>query len=339
MRAALREARRGIGLTSPNPAVGAVIVRGGRIVARGWHRAAGSPHAEIEALAALRSPSLAKGAALYVTLEPCSTHGRTPPCTEAIVGAGFGRVIAGATDPNPNHAGLGFDQLRNARIEVRTGVLSAECAAINAPFNKWIVSGLPWVIAKAGISMDGRLTRSADEGQWITGEASRTDAMRLRARADAILIGANTLRHDNPRLTVRGVADFAKTRQPLRVVLTSGKRALPSGAHLFTDEHRDRTRVFRGKALRAVLRELGRAQVTCVLIEGGMHVLGQAFDGRLVDEVCFYMAPILCGGPAPVVGGKGAASSASSTILIDPSYKKIGADLRLTGHTASWDER
>jgi diaminohydroxyphosphoribosylaminopyrimidine deaminase/5-amino-6-(5-phosphoribosylamino)uracil reductase len=205
MRAALREARRGLGQTSPNPAVGAVIVRAGRIVARGHHRRAGLPHAEIEALQVLRQPQLARRATLYVTLEPCSTHGRTPPCVEAIVRHSFARVVIGAIDPNPAHAGRGVELLRAAGIDVVTGVLESECRELNVAFNKWIVTGLPFVIAKAALSLDGRLTRPPGEGQWLSNAASRADAHRLRASVDAILIGAGTLRADNPRLTVRGV--------------------------------------------------------------------------------------------------------------------------------------
>lgn len=328
MRAALREARRGLGHTSPNPAVGAVTVRGGRIVARGFHRSAGKPHAEIEAIAALKNPKLASGATIYVTLEPCSTHGRTPPCVDAIVRAGFARVVIGAIDPNPAHAGRGVGLLKKAGIEVRAGVLEEECRELNVAFNKWIVTGMPYVIAKAALSLDGRLTRPAGEGQWLSSASSRADAQKLRASVDAILVGAGTVRADNPRLTVRGVKS---ARQPWRVVL-AGKTPLPKDAHLFTDEHRDRTLVFRGKNLRAVLRELGRKQITSVLIEGGGKVLGEAFDRKLVDRVQFYLAPILCGGP-DAIGGLGAASSLAALALKNPRYTKIGNDVCVVGET------
>ncbi|MEI9893037.1 MAG: bifunctional diaminohydroxyphosphoribosylaminopyrimidine deaminase/5-amino-6-(5-phosphoribosylamino)uracil reductase RibD [Chthoniobacter sp.] len=327
MEAALAEARRGLGHTSPNPAVGAVIVRGGRIIARGFHHRAGRPHAEIEALRALKKPGLAGGATIYVTLEPCSTHGRTPPCVEAIVAAGLARVVIGTIDANPAHAGRGVKLLRAAGIEVTTGVLETDCRALNAAFNHWIVTKMPLVIAKAGMSLDGRLTRPPGEGQWLTNTSARTDAHRLRAQVDAILIGAETLRQDNPRLTVRGVRG---ARQPWRIVLTrSGK--LPQGAHLFTDEHRDRTLVYRGKSLRAVLSDLGKRQITSVLIEGGGEVLGEAFDRKLVQRVNFYLAPLLCGGPTVAVGGRGVGSTAESAIIRDPIYTKLGDNLRLTG--------
>ncbi len=325
MRAALREAEHGVGHTSPNPAVGAVIVRGGKIVARGFHRKAGQPHAEIEALRALKKPEFARGATLYVTLEPCSTHGRTPPCGEAILAAGFARVVIGAIDPNPAHAGRGVDLLRAGRVKVTTGVLEAECCALNVAFNKWIVTGTPWVIAKAGMSLDGRLTRPPGEGQWITSPASRADAQQLRARVDAILIGAGTLRADNPRLTVRGIPG---ARQPWRVVVTRGG-SLPADAHLFKDARRDRTLVYHRRPLSAVLRDLGKKGVTSVLIEGGTRVLGEAFDRRLVDEVQFYVAPLFLGGPAVVIGGRGVGATAESPGLMEPRYKRVGSDLRL----------
>jgi diaminohydroxyphosphoribosylaminopyrimidine deaminase/5-amino-6-(5-phosphoribosylamino)uracil reductase len=325
MHAALREAAKGVGLTSPNPAVGAVIVRTGRIIARGWHRGAGLPHAEIESIHSLKNPALAKGATLYVTLEPCSTHGRTPPCCDAIRARGFKRVVIGAIDPNPRHAGRAVKILRAAKINVTTGVLAAECTGLNRAFNKWIVSRRPWVIAKAGLSLDGRLTRPPGEGQWLTSEAARVHAMQLRAQVDAILIGAGTLRADNPRLTLRGISG----RQPWRVVFTRAGR-LPKSAHLFTDEHRKRTLVYRGKSLRTVLRDLGRKEVTSVLIEGGGETLGAAFDAKLVDEIHFYLAPLLCGGPH-VIGGLGAGSTAGSLALREVRYERIGDNLHVSG--------
>lgn len=330
MRKALREAQKAVGHTSPNPAVGAVIVRGRRMVGRGYHRRAGEPHAEIAAIRALARPEQTRGATLYVTLEPCSTRGRTPPCVEAIVQAGFARVVIGAIDPNPRHSGRAIELLREAGIEVVAGVLREECEALNRAFNRWIVTGRPWVIAKAGLSLDGRLTRPPGESQWLTSDAARAHAMRLRAHVDAVLIGAGTLRLDNPRLTIRGVPGFEE-KQPWRVVLSrSGK--LPKDAHLFTDEHRDRTLVFQNRPLRAVLTELGRREVTSVLIEGGGEVLGEAFDRRLVDEVQFYLAPRLCGGPH-VIGGRGAGATAESIELADARYERIGDDLHVSGLT------
>ena len=332
MRLALREAERGLGRTSPNPAVGAVIVRGGRVLARGYHQAAGRPHAEIEALRALKRPAQARGATIYVTLEPCSTHGRTGPCTDAILRAGLARVVIGATDPNPRHAGNGVGILEAGGARVRAGVLEAECRRLNRPFNRWIVTGRPWVIAKVALTLDGRLSRPPGEDRWLSGPAARAHAHRQRARVDAILVGAGTVRADNPRLTVRDVPDADPGRQPWRVVLTrSGD--LPAGAHLFTDEWRERTLIFLDQPLEAVLDELGRRQVTSVLIEGGGQVLGQAFGAGLVDEVQFYFTPWLAGGSGVAVAGVSHAFGPGA-ITSDYRCERLGPDVFVGGAVA-----
>jgi diaminohydroxyphosphoribosylaminopyrimidine deaminase/5-amino-6-(5-phosphoribosylamino)uracil reductase len=327
MWAALEEARKGLGHTSPNPAVGAVIVRNGRILSRGYHRAAGGPHAEIQAIGALKNPESARGATLYVTLEPCSTHGRTPPCTEAILRHGFARVVYGATDPNPAHAGRADDILGAGGIEVERGVLGEECTAINAEWNHWIVTRKPYVIAKCGMSLDGRIS-SHPESRWITNADSRKDAMELRARVDAVLVGGETVRTDDPHLTVRGIPG---ARQPLRVVWTrSGD--LPTEARLFTDEHRERTLVFAGRSLRATLDELGRKYgVTSVVIEGGGRVLGEVFDRHLAHRAVIYVAPQLLGGPVPAVAGRGADRKHPASRLSNIQYRQIGNDVRIDG--------
>ncbi len=326
MREALRLARRGLGRTSPNPAVGCVLVRRGRIVGRGWHKAAGEAHAEVMALRSMPSRAAARGATAYVTLEPCCTHGRTPPCTAALVEAGISRVVAGTVDPNPAHSGRGLRWLARRGLAVTCGVLAGECQALNPGFNKWITTGLPWVVAKAGLSLDGRLTRPPGEGPWITSEASRRDAMRLRARVDAVLVGAGTARIDNPRLTLRQVSG----RQPWRVVW-SPSGSLPEGIHLLNDSHRDRTWVLRERTIEAALRELGRRGITSVLIEGGGRTLGTAFDARLVDQVVFYLAPLLAGGEIPAVGGDGVARPLEGHRLAEVSVRRLGDDLRLEG--------
>ncbi|MFZ4683478.1 MAG: bifunctional diaminohydroxyphosphoribosylaminopyrimidine deaminase/5-amino-6-(5-phosphoribosylamino)uracil reductase RibD, partial [Terrimicrobiaceae bacterium] len=291
----------------------------------GWHRAAGQPHAEIEALQALgkRPP---RGAALYVTLEPCSTHGRTPPCTGAIVKAGISRVIYGATDPNPRHAGRAERILRAAGLGVTTGVLAAECADLNRVWNKWMATGLPWVIAKAGLTLDGRID-SPPGSRWITNAASRRDAMTLRAAVQAVLVGGETVRTDDPRLTVRGLR---VPQQPLRAVWTkSGK--LPADAKIFCDEFKDRTVILKNISLRSALRELGRRGAQNVLIEGGGRTLGEAFDRGLVDEVCFYLAPILSGGPTAATGAKGVGENNAAIRLSEVRYSRFGNDVRLRG--------
>lgn len=332
LRAALREAKKALGQTSPNPSVGAVIVSEGEIIARGFHRGAGLPHAEIEALKKLPDERMAKNATLYVTLEPCSTHGRTPPCAEAIIRAGIARVVIGTIDPNPKHAGRGIELLRTAGIEVAVSEnkIEAECRELNAAFNHWIVSKTPFVTAKCGMSLDGKLTRPPGESQWLTSERSRADAHKLRAQADAILVGAETVRTDNPRLTIRGQRRAHDAKQPWRVVLTRSGN-LPANSHLFTDEHKARTLVFKKKSLRAVLRELAKREVTSVLIEGGGDLLGHAFDQRLVHRAVFYIAPFFVGGDKIAVSGRGAGASSLGARIKNPACRKIGPDLRVSG--------
>lgn len=327
MRAALREARKGLGHTSPNPAVGAVLVSGGKIVARGHHRQAGKPHAEIECLAPFKK-GIPPGSTLFVTLEPCSSQGRTGPCTEAISRSGIKSVVIGAIDLNPKHEGRGLERLRSAGLEVRSGVLADECAALNEAFNKWIVTGRPFVIAKCGMSLDGHLTRRPGEPRSITDAAAHRDAHQLRAMVDAILIGAETLRQDDPRLTVRGVHG---AKQPWRVVLTrSGK--LPRSARLFRCRLAKRTLVYKKKSLEAVLGDLGKKNITSVLIEGGGDVLGQALDQRLIDKVQIYLGPILTGGPIVAFGGNGASATADAAKLKRVSFERIGRCVRVTGY-------
>ena len=327
MRAALKEARKGLGLTSPNPAVGAVFVAKNKIVASGHHRRAGSPHAEIECLAQFGQKAPGH-ATLYVTLEPCSTRGRTGPCTTAIIESGIKHIVIGASDPNPKHSGRGIDLLRKAGVDVRTGILSAECTDLNESFNKWIRTGIPFVIAKCGMSLDGRLTAPPSESRWLTSTASRRDAHQLRAQVDAILVGAETIRADDPRLTLRGKPG---AKQPRRIVVSrSGK--LPRAARIFTDRFAELTTVSSEIDLRELLRRLGAEQITSVLIEGGGDVLGQALDQQLIDKIQIYAAPIFTGGPTLAFAGAGADSTQSAARVDRIRYKKIGNDLCAVGY-------
>jgi diaminohydroxyphosphoribosylaminopyrimidine deaminase/5-amino-6-(5-phosphoribosylamino)uracil reductase len=327
MRAALKEAKKALGHTSPNPAVGAVLVIGNRIVAKGHHRQAGRDHAEIECLRNFAAPLPAR-ATLYVTLEPCSTEGRTAPCTDAIVQAGVRNVVVGAMDVNPRHSGRGIVQLRNAGVRLRDGVLADECAQINEAFNKWIVTGRPFVIAKCGMSLDGRLTRPTGESRWITGRSARRHAHQLRARVDAILVGAQTVRADNPRLTVRGVRSAP---QPWRVILSRSGN-LPQHAHLFSDRRASRTLIYRRKSLAVVLKNLGERGITSVLIEGGGEVLGQALDARVIDKVQLYLGPILTAGPNIAFPGRGAQTASSALRLQRVSYEQVGQSVCIMGY-------
>ncbi|MDP9005216.1 MAG: bifunctional diaminohydroxyphosphoribosylaminopyrimidine deaminase/5-amino-6-(5-phosphoribosylamino)uracil reductase RibD [Verrucomicrobiota bacterium] len=327
MRQALREARKGLGRTSPNPAVGAVLVISGAIAATGHHRGAGLPHAEIECLRRVKN-AISQTAVLFVTLEPCSTVGRTGACTDTIIKAGIRNVVIGTADPNPQHAGRGIEILKQAGLNVRSGVLADECSAVNEAYNKWITTRRPFVIAKCGMSLDGRLSPPPGEPRWITSTASRRNAHKLRAQVDAILIGAGTVRADNPRLTVRGMRG---AKQPWRVVL-SRSGSLPRQAHIFSDRFAERTIVLKGNDLETVLHELGKKEITSVLIEGGGEILGQALDRRLVDKVQLYLGPRLIGGPAIAFAEGGMESTGDAPQLERIIYEMIGQDVCIIGY-------
>jgi diaminohydroxyphosphoribosylaminopyrimidine deaminase / 5-amino-6-(5-phosphoribosylamino)uracil reductase len=327
MRAALNEARRALGRTSPNPAVGAVLVINNRIVARGHHRQAGAPHAEVECLAKF-SATIPARSILYVTLEPCSTAGRSGPCVREIIRRGVKNVVIGAIDVNPRHAGRGISLLRDAGIRVQTCVLADECVVLNEAFNKWIVTGKPFVIAKCGMSLDGRLTRPPAESRWITSAAARRHVHKLRSTVDAILVGANTIKVDNPRLTVRGIRG---KKQPLRIVL-SRSGTLPKRARIFTDRFAKRTVVYRNRSLEAILKDLGQKEITSVLIEGGGEILGQALDRHLIDKLQLYIGPIFTGGPILAFAGLGADSAQEAARLARLTYEKIDNDICITGY-------
>jgi diaminohydroxyphosphoribosylaminopyrimidine deaminase / 5-amino-6-(5-phosphoribosylamino)uracil reductase len=326
MRIALREAEKGLGRCSPNPAVGAVVVKGGRLVSTGYHRKAGRPHAEVEALRKAPASDLC-GSTLYVTLEPCSTFGRTPPCTDAIIAARIGRVVVGAIDRNPAHAGKGIDRLRSAGIRVTTGVLESKCRRLNVGFDRWISSGRPWVIAKIAQSLDGRITRPPGESTKLTGAAAHRRVQALRATVNAILIGAETLRRDNPQLTVRGVR---AARQPWRAIVTRNG-VLPPESRLLTDGLRERTIVYRGQSWDDVLVDLGKRGVTRLLVEGGGEILGQLLDADLIDEVWSFFAPMLTGGDKPSFGGKGIPDNASAKVLLHPHLERFDSDILIRG--------
>src|SRR5689334_5424094 len=236
MQRALRLAERGRGTTSPNPMVGAVLVKRGRPIGQGWHHRAGEPHAEIEALrdAAARGES-PRGATLYVTLEPCCTHGRTPPCTTALIEAGVRTVIVAARDPNPAHAGRGFRLLRRAGLSVPTG--------LNEAFNHWIVERTPFVTVKAAMTLDGKIATATGKSKWITGPAARAEGMRLRADADAILVGVNTVLADDPSLTVRSQNGSVRPQSRLRRIILDTHARTPATARVVRDADASRTTV------------------------------------------------------------------------------------------------
>jgi len=344
MRLAIQEAVKALGRTAPNPVVGAVIVKNKKVISKGYHHAAGLPHAEIEALlkvilgfrlqpsAFSPQPCPLAGCTLYVTLEPCSSYGKTPPCTQALLAAGITRVVYGATDPDKRHRGRAQRLLKKRGVAVTEGILEEECAALNAHWNHRTTTGMPWVIAKAGLSLDGHID-SPPHRRWISSAKSRKEAMRLRASVEAILVGGGTVRTDNPSLTIRDIRIAKDHPQPWRV-LWSRSEKIPVKSKLLTDAHRDRTLVFNGMTLRKVLQELGKRGISSLLIEGGGHTLGEAFRRKLVDEVRFFIAPVIQGGNIPAVS-----AFISPAHLTDVTHTKIGSDVMISARVDQCDSK
>ncbi len=321
MRLALSLAKRGLGLTSPNPMVGAVVVRKGVVIGRGWHHRVGEPHAEIEAFRdAARTTRSLRGATLYVTLEPCSTFGRTPPCTNAIISQGISRIVIATKDPNPAHAGAGFRILREAGMEVVEGVLEREASGLNASFNHWIVHRTPFVTIKSAMSLDGKIATSQGDSKWITSERSRLYAMKLRLAQDAIIVGVNTVLADDPSLTVRRAGEVIKT--PHRIVIDPTGR-IDRKCQLLRDHFVSITTVVLSEKTSAqvereirdlgaavlrlppkkdrldlskLLRELGKRNITSALVEGGGETVFSFLRERAVQRALFFYAPKILGG-------------------------------------------
>ena len=352
MRRALRLARRGLGYTSPNPAVGAVVVRNGEVVGEGYHHAAGTPHAEVHALAA--AAQRAVGATLYVTLEPCAHQGRTGPCCVAVAEAGIRRVVVATLDPNPQVAGKGVRHLRRRKVEVTVGVEEAAARELNEDFFCSITEHRPFVTWKGAMSLDGRIATRTGESQWITGEPARRAGHRLRRRADAILVGRTTAEVDDPSLTDRAPG---RPRHPLRVILDSRLR-LPLGLRLFQDQETLPTVVYctegsaatRRRRLREagvtvvvagelrvdierVLADLYEREVMHLLIEGGGTVAASFVEAGLVDRASIFVAPLIIGGTQapPLLGGTGFATLAEALRLERLESRRLGDDLLLTG--------
>ena len=343
---ALELARQGEGLTRPNPPVGAVIVKGGRKIGEGYHRRSGGLHAEVAAIRHAQEP--VEGADIYVTLEPCSTLGRTPPCTDAIIEAGIKRTIVSVEDPNPHHAGRGLEILRRAKIEVELGLCSEEAMRIKEPFAKWILTARPWVTLKLGMSADARIADSRGRSKWITSAASRARVQELRRKSDAIMVGADTALADDPALTPRP----AYGREPYRVVLDSRGR-LPASLRIFRDGAVDRTIVattaaspadWRRKielagaqvwvlpsrggrvSLKTLMKKLGEIGLLHVLCEGGGELAAALAEQGLIDEYRLFSAPCLLGGAGrPAFGGGWPLSNKPELEYLE--YEELEGDL------------
>lgn len=336
-------------------------MKGGKILGQGWHRRAGEAHAEIEALGdAHKRGHAVKGATLYVTLEPCCTQGRTPPCTDAIHAAGIKRVVAGATDPNPRHRGRAFRILRRAGIAVTRGVLTKECVRLNEAFTHWIVRRTPLVTVKAGMTLDGKIATAKGESKWITGERARAYGMRLRWGADAILVGINTVLADDPSLTARMKMEDGgrKTVKPLRRIVLDSRARTSLRAKVVRDEWAalttivvsklapkkrvaalaKRVRVLRAPSregrinLRWLLRRLGAEHVTSLLVEGGGEVNASFLLQGLARRVAFFYAPMILGGrdARKAVAGEGARTLAESLTLSEVEWQRLGPDWLLS---------
>ena len=330
---AVELAKKAWGRTSPNPLVGAVVVRKGKIIGEGFHTRAGEPHAESNALrdAEARGGRVA-GSTLYVNLEPCSTYGRMPPCVKAIMAAKVGRVVIGSLDPNPAHSGRGVKILRDAGIEVVTGVERAVCEELNLPFFKWITTGKPWVMLKMATTLDGRIATASGESRWITGPEARARVQELRRRADAILVGGETVRLDRPELRVREPADWPC--QPRRFVASSSMTKEDLRQY-FPEEDLPELVTLDGVAgWNEFLLWLGKQEVNALLIEGGGRLAGSAIRAGVVDYVEFHIAPKILGGEHSrcAVGGEDPATLKEALQLERIRVVRYGDDTAISGY-------
>ena len=360
MTEALRLAAKGRVTASPNPMVGAVVVKQGRIVGQGFHLRPGLPHAEVVALK--RAGADAQGATLYVTLEPCChLKKRTPPCVPGVIQSGIARVVIAMTDPNPSVKGRGVAALRRAGLSVTVGVGRSDAEELNRAYCHWIATKRPFVTLKAGMTLDGKIATASGESKWITGAHSRAEAHRLRSQMDAVLVGVGTVLSDDPALTARTGPHLTKmaSRQPLRVVVDSTLR-LPLKTQILTDQKQAKTLIattasadaarkqrlakqgievltfpsLGGRvSLAALMRELGQRGVTSLLVEGGGELHAAMLKAKLVQHVCFYIAPVLLGGnnAKGVLGGKSPTTLASALRLRNVRTRSTGEDLLVEG--------
>ncbi|MDP8263304.1 MAG: bifunctional diaminohydroxyphosphoribosylaminopyrimidine deaminase/5-amino-6-(5-phosphoribosylamino)uracil reductase RibD [Candidatus Ancaeobacter aquaticus] len=356
MRIALSLAQKGRGKTSPNPMVGALVVKNNKIIGRGYHRCCGGAHAEDIAIA--RAGKHSSGAVLYVTLEPCSTYGNTPPCTDLIIASHIKKVVIGAVDPNPNHKGKGMKILKASGVEVATDVLKEEAQNLNIHFNKYIVSKLPYITVKIAMTLDGKIATYRGDSKWITNEKSRKYVHKLRSYHDAVLVGINTVSKDNPSLNVRH--GIVTKRMPWKIVLDAYGR-IPDNARLLTKKEapytiivvtnktsakrkeslkRSGAHIVTAKMTRGVvdlcdgLKKLARMGITSIFVEGGSQVITSMIELGLVDKYIAFIAPKIVGGltaPTPV-GGRGRAFMRDAISLRDVKIRRFGLDIMIEGN-------
>lgn len=347
MRIAINLAKKAEGETNPNPIVGAVIVKNGHIVGQGYHKKAGLPHAEANALG--RAGTLAKGATLYVSLEPCGHFGRTPPCTEAIIKSGIKKVVVGMKDPNPINNGRGIKRLTRRGIETKVGVLEEEARSINKPYIKFITKRMPYITVKAAQSLDGKIATRTGDSRWISGEDSRRYVHELRRKVDAVMVGANTVLKDNPLL----LANLSKERQPIRVIVDN-RLNIPLDAKLFSNVHRSPVIIATARKsarikryekvgaevltvkpkkakvdLKELLKILGRRGIAHILVEGGGGLIAALAEEKLIDRFLFFIAPKIIGGKDAVtsVEGRGVDRIREAPILKNMKLRKFKDDI------------
>ncbi len=335
MALAIKLAKRAEGMTSPNPMVGAVIVKNGMIVGRGYHKRAGLPHAEINALR--QAGAKAKGATLYVTLEPCDHFGRTPPCAIAIINSGVKRVVIAMIDPNPVNSGSGIRKLNRCGIKTEVGLLAEDAMAMNRPYIKSITEKIPFVTVKVAQSLDGKIATKRGDSKWISGEDSRRYVHELRRKADAVMVGANTVRRDDPLLLSRSKA---RGKQPVRVIV-AGRSALPSGAKIFSNSHKHPVIVVKpagrsGKKvdLKKLLSSLAKIGIINILVEGGGELIAGLVEERLVDRFLVFIAPKIIGGrdAKTAVEGVGIEKIKDAFKLKNISVRRFKEDILIEAH-------
>jgi diaminohydroxyphosphoribosylaminopyrimidine deaminase/5-amino-6-(5-phosphoribosylamino)uracil reductase len=329
MQKALRLAEKAWGKTSPNPMVGAVIVKNNEVVGCGYHKRAGKAHAEVNALK--DAGQKARGADLYVTLEPCSTTGKTPPCTQAIIDAGIKRVFVGSVDPNPAHAGKGLEILQQAGIKTVSGIKKDECDKLNEAFFKWITTKKPFVILKMATTLDGKIATAEGESKWITGPAARQKVRHLRKWCDAIMVGGETVRLDRPSLSVRNVRP--SWRQPLKLIATLSMKNKDL-LEYFPDGSARAVSPYSPKEWHKLMQDLGKENITALLIEGGGELAAAALKAGVVDKVEFHVALKILGGKdsRPVIGGENPLSLDQAKYLRDYKLETAGEDIIISGY-------